>query len=93
MAHYRLHNIRDAEDGDGWTINSRSGATYLVTREMRHNRYEYGYSFRFHCTCPARKRCRHTNAVEAMLHAEIHSAIEAGDDGGIDDMEILERTT
>jgi hypothetical protein len=90
LAKYRIRNITDA--ADGWTINSQSGAVYHVTRTMHSTRDDGGYSFRFNCNCPARKRCRHIDAVEQMLHAEAHADIAAGDDGGIDDMEILERS-
>lgn len=92
MTDFRLRDIRDAQNGNGWIVDSASGKIYSVTREVSRKRYAES-DFYWTCNCPARKRCRHIDAVEQMLHAEIHSAIEAGDDGGIDDMEILERTT
>ena len=90
MAKYRIHNIADAPDGNGWLVESTSGHTYRVSRRVSHN--PNASDFYWACDCPARKRCRHIEATADMLYAEIHAAIAGGDGQAIDDMEIFERT-
>ena len=72
LARYRLTGIADA-NGNRWTVRSASGSAYAVRRRMCMD--ECGsYYDRWECDCPARKRCRHIDAVEAMLAAEALAA-------------------
>jgi len=69
LAQFRLRNIIDAGP-DRWTIQSTSGTEYTVHRATRMD--ELGcYYQSWRCDCPARKRCRHIDAVESMLSAEL----------------------
>jgi len=86
LAQHRLKNICD-EDG-GWKVNSQSGHTYHVRSHMGVDRASGSYFFRTTCDCPARKRCRHIDAVLDMRYAEELAAAEGGD---FDGMDILER--
>jgi hypothetical protein len=78
LAKYRIRDIVGPDDG--YTVVSASGSTYHVSNST-HMDAMGSYSFRWHCDCPARKRCRHIDAVEQMVHdeacaAEDHDALE-----------------
>ena len=83
MRRYRLRNIVDADDGS-YEVESASGQTYRVRTRTRLTRRGSMY-FTQECNCPARKRCRHIDAVCAMRYAE---AIVAHD---YDMLEMIER--
>ncbi|HUU58305.1 MAG TPA: hypothetical protein VMZ50_02075 [Phycisphaerae bacterium] len=88
LRRYRLRDIRD--DGrDGWVVESASGATYHVAAHMGVDRDSGSYTSRMTCDCPARKTCRHINAVMDMRHAE---ELAAAQDGDADGMDIIDRT-
>ncbi|MDE2010488.1 MAG: hypothetical protein KGJ09_10515 [Candidatus Omnitrophica bacterium] len=85
---YKLKNICD--DGNGvWTVESASGGTYSVVSKTRIERHTGSMYFVIECNCPARKSCRHIEAVTNMRRAEELLAAQSGDNDG---MEILERT-
>ena len=84
---YRLTAITDALDG--WDVLSDSGATYRVTSHTSIDRNTGSMVCTLHCTCAARKRCRHIDAVMDMRYAEELAAARNGDTDG---MEIIERT-
>lgn len=87
LARHRLVGICDSRDG--WTVQSASGGTYHVRSIMGVDRESGAYTFRMTCDCPARKQCRHIDAVMDMRHAEELAAARCGDPDGI---EIIERT-
>ena len=87
LAEYRLKDI--CNERGGWRVESSSGSTYHVRSQSYIDRESGGMGFRMTCDCPARKRCRHIDAVEQMRYAEELAAAQAGD---VDGMEILERT-
>lgn len=84
MAQFKLRDIIDAPGG-GWTVQSASGSTYHVASKPCLDEMGSMY-FRWTCSCPARGRCRHIDAVEQMRHAE-----EAAE-GDTDGLDLLERT-
>jgi hypothetical protein len=79
LTRYRLTDIRTTKRG--WDVESASGHTYHVSESTRLDAMGSMY-FTMACDCPARKRCRHIDAVVAMM------ATEEGADG---DMEHVER--
>ena len=79
---YRILDIID--EAGGHAVQSTSGNTYHVTSQTTLDEMGSMY-FTTKCTCPARKRCRHVDAVLDMQHAE---AIADGDHDALD---ILER--
>ena len=83
LQRYRIRGI----EGEGLpcTVVSESGGRYTVDRTADVDRYDGGMIFRWRCNCPAKKRCRHIDAVENALHAE---AIARED---YDALEIIER--
>lgn len=85
MKQYRLRGIADREDG-GWDVTSTSEQTYIVRSVPRIDRGSGSMYFETTCTCPARKRCRHIEAVLNMREAE------ASADEDSDGMEMVERT-
>lgn len=86
LAKYRLKNICDISGG--WSVESCSGSTYTVRCITRLD--ECGSMFfTYQCNCPARKRCRHIEAVEQMRYAEEMSIAQDGDTDGMD---LIERT-
>lgn len=85
MAKYRLRNICTTEDG--WEVDSASGASYNVQSVV--NRSHGESLFYMRCDCPARKHCRHIDAVMNMRYAE---ELAAAQDGDVDGIEIMERT-
>ena len=87
LAKYKLTGICDDDNG-GWLVKSASGCEYHVKTQMKMDR-EGSYYFVNSCTCPARKPCRHIDAVMNMRHAEELAAAQSGDADG---MEMLERT-
>ena len=82
LAKYRIRGI--VEGGDGYDVESTSGHTYHVHSDVRVSRDDGGVSFTWHCTCPARKTCRHITAVVQLRWAE---AAAVGDYDGMDVME------
>ena len=83
LGDYRLKDIVDIDGG--WRVESASGKVYTVSRKAGIDRDSGGMFFVWRCDCPARKRCRHCDAVEQMLYAE---AIAHED---YDGLEIIER--
>jgi hypothetical protein len=83
LAKYRICGI--VESGDGYDVESTSGHTYHVHNEARIARDSGSMYFTWHCNCPARKRCRHIDAVVQLRWAE------AAADGDYDGMDIMER--
>ena len=84
MRRFRITDIRDK--GAGWVVESTSGSTYHV--HMRTRMDEMGsYYGSWECDCPARKRCRHIEAVEDMRGAE--ELAHAQETGDYDGMELL----
>jgi len=82
----KQHRIRGiVESGDGYDVESTSESTYHVHSETRIERGTGSIYFTWHCNCPARKRCRHIDAVVQMRWAE------AAADEGYDGMDIMER--
>lgn len=84
LKNYHIQDIRCIE-GVGYDVVSNSGNTYRVTSKMQVSRDTGSYYFTMNCNCPARKRCRHIDAVEQMRYAE---ALVNQDN---DEMAILER--
>ncbi len=86
LRRYRVRAIHSA-DVDGpclpARVESESGNTYTVDREARIARDSGSMYFRWTCTCPARKTCRHIDAVSEWLYPQ-------GVD--YDDVEVMERT-
>lgn len=81
LKRYRLKNID--ETGGNYRVLSQTGQTYVVANKTCLD--ECGSMFfRWNCTCPARKQCRHIDAVINMRWAE---AIAAEDYDGMDVME------
>ncbi len=80
---YRILGIVDADDG--YSVESTSGSTYRVHSEARISRDVGSTYFTWHCDCPARKRCRHIDAVVQMRWAE------AAANEDYDGMDIMER--
>ena len=84
---YKILGITDGEEGrGGWYVNSVSGNRYYVNRQMRMDKYTGSLFFTWNCDCPARKRCRHIDAVEDIEYAETMSHED------YDGVEMLERT-
>jgi len=81
LADYRLSGI----DGEGspYHVHSMSGRTYEVTLTTHLDAGDSMY-FRWHCGCPAKKQCRHIDAVEQMRWNE---AAAMRDYDGMDVME------
>ena len=86
MAKYRLVAIEDVDKG--WTVRSQSGSTYMVRQTWSIGKWDGSLIGKWTCSCPARKRCRHIDAVEAMLYAEARAEADARDSQGLD---VLER--
>jgi hypothetical protein len=84
LKRYRITEIVD--ESGGWAITSKSGNTYHVKSTAYIDRESGSMGFRMSCTCPARKRCRHIDAVMDMRHAEAMAAEDC------DATEIIERT-
>lgn len=82
-----LRSITDRDDG-GYDVASESGNTYRVWRVTLHDEGGSMY-FTWQCSCPARKKCRHIDAVKRVDYAEALAAAQCGDEDGI---EIVERT-
>jgi hypothetical protein len=80
---YRLRDIRVTDAG--WDVDSKSGNTYEVRSVTRRDRTVGGVYFQWRCSCPARRRCRHIDAVE-QLNWE-----EAAAEGDYDRMDMMER--
>ncbi len=83
LKQFRIRGIVDS--GDGYDVESTSGSTYHVHNEPRIDRSSGSMYFTWHCDCPARKRCRHVDAVVQMRWAEAQA------DGDFDAMDIMER--
>jgi len=83
LAEYRLNDIRERDD-DGYDVESVSGNTYRVMSHTRLDEMGSMY-FTWSCTCPARKRCRHIDAVQQMRWAEAAASED------YDGMDIMER--
>ena len=71
LVEFRLRGIVDAGN-DAWTIHSASGAEYTVCRTTKMDQCGSYYQS-WMCSCPSRKRCRHIDAVESMLAAELEA--------------------
>lgn len=69
----------------GYTVKSPSGNTYEVAVQTRLDGMGSMY-FRRSCSCPARRRCVHVDAVEQYQWAE------AADADDFDGMTVLDRT-
>ena len=88
LAKYRIRSISPVgEPGTiPVTVESESGSRYTVDRNAFVDRYDGGMEFRWSCTCPARKRCRHIDAVENWLYGQALA------DQDYDALEIIERS-
>jgi len=88
LAKYRIRSITPVNEPGTIpvTVESESGSRYTVDRNAFIDRYDGGMEFRWSCTCPARKRCRHIDAVEDWLYAQALA------DQDYDALEIIERT-
>jgi len=82
LRQYRLESI-ERQDGR-WDVASKSGSTYQVRSVTRLDDMGCMY-FQWRCSCPARKRCRHIDAVEQL------SWEDAAADEDYDGMDVLER--
>ena len=71
--------------GDGYDVDSTSGKTYHVHSTAHIERGSGSMFFRWHCTCPARRRCRH---IDAVVQARWQ---EAAADGDYDGMNVMDR--
>ena len=71
-------------EGDGpWRVLSSSGQEYTVDSKTKLDERGSMY-FTWHCTCSARKRCHHIDAVEEMRRSvEAEQATETGDYDGL----------
>ena len=69
---------------DPYTVESQSGHAYIVDLTWEIDRDSGSEFARWHCTCPARKTCRHIDAVVDMRWAE---AAALADYDGMDAME------
>ena len=87
LEHYRLRAVRRTATG-GWSVDSKSGNTYLIRTTTHIDRESGSMFFRTHCTCPARRTCRHISAILDIRHNEALSEGMAGDSTAMD---ILER--
>ena len=88
LARYRIKDIHNEDDG--WRVESTSGKTYHLRSQTSIDRESGAMMFRMTCDCPAWKQCRHIDAVLDMRYAE---ELAAAQDGDVDGMEIMERTT
>lgn len=84
LQNHRLRSLA-GDAAAGFTVESASGSTYRVTREMAVLR-DGALRFVWKCTCPARGRCRHIDACEQVERAEAAAA------GDIDRLETIEHT-
>lgn len=82
LTDYKITGI--TETAGGWEVESKSGKTYTVTERTRLDEMGSMY-FTTDCTCPARGRCRHIDAVEEMRLAEAAAALD------YDELDRLER--
>lgn len=64
---YRIEDIEETRRG--WNVVSTTGNTYHVSSHTRVDENGSMY-FAMSCDCPARKRCRHLDAVEAYQWAQ-----------------------
>ena len=71
--------------GSPYTVESQSGQSYAVDLTWHTDRYSQSMCGIWHCSCPARKTCRHIDAVVDMRWAEA----KATDD--YDVMDAMER--
>jgi len=83
LAEFRILDITDS--GGVYQVKSASGHTYTVRIHTKIDRDCGSMYFTWSCDCPARKTCRHIEAVRQMRWAE--SAAEENSDG----MDIMER--
>ncbi len=83
LAKHRLKAIR--REDDYWEVDSESGSTYEVRSVTCIDREVGSMYFQWRCSCPARRRCRHIDAVEQLNWDE---AVAADD---YDGMDVLER--
>jgi len=67
-------------NGNGYDVESNSGNTYHVKSRTRLDSMGSMF-FAWECNCPARKRCRHIDAIEQYRWEE----------AGADDAQMLER--
>lgn len=84
LTNYKITGI--TATNSGWEVRSQSGNTYTVTERTQIDEMGSMY-FTIDCTCPARGRCRHIDAVEQMRVAE---AAAAGDYDALDKLERIE---
>lgn len=82
LKRYRLKNIDG--NANSYRVLSQTGQTYVVTNETCLDECSSMF-FRWNCTCPARKRCRHIDAVVNMRWAEAAAAMD------YDGMDVMER--
>ena len=79
------HRLTNITGNDPYTVESQSGHSYIVDLTWELDR-DSGSEFAiWHCTCPARKTCRHIEAVVDMRWAE------AGALEDYDGMDVMER--
>jgi uncharacterized Zn finger protein len=72
--------------GNGpYAVDSQSGQSYTVSLTSSIDRYDVFPRATWHCTCPARKSCRHIDAVVDTRWAEANAA------GDYDAMDAMER--
>lgn len=81
---FRIVGLTTNSDGT-YAIVSNSGKHYTVSQSTHIGRYDGSLYFRWHCDCPARKTCRHIDAVVQCRWDEA----AANDD--YDGMDIMER--
>lgn len=82
LQRYQLRAIRVV--GRHWEVDSDSGNTYEVRSVTKLDGCGSMY-FQWTCSCPARRRCRHIDAVEQLQWED------AAAEGDYDGMDVLER--
>ena len=83
LSEYRIKSITDNRDGS-YGVESCSGNTYTVKSRTRLDEDGCMY-FEWTCNCPARKQCRHIDAVIDTRWEQ------ADDENDYDGMDIMER--